>query len=56
MNTSQSNADLLESSMKKGKKKRKAWQSTDAKVDPGFMRDMGYGSKSSSSKKKKKAY
>jgi len=36
--------------MKKGKKKLKSFQSTDSRVDSGFMRDMGYGSK----KKKKK--
>lgn len=47
----QSNADLLESSMKKGKKKLKSFRSTDSRVDSGFLRDMGYGAK----KKKKKA-
>jgi hypothetical protein len=51
MTSSQSNADLLAASMKKGKKKRKSFQSTDSGVDPGFLRDMGYTSK----KKKKKA-
>jgi len=45
------NAEFLEASVKKGKKKRKSFQSTDAKVDPGFLRDMGYGAKA---KKKKK--
>ena len=38
--------------MAKGKKKpgRRSFQSTDSRVDPSFLRDMGYGSK----KKKKK--
>ena len=42
------NAELLRQSVKKQKKK-KGWRSTDDKVDPGFLRDMGYGAK----KKKK---
>lgn len=50
MNSSQSNADMLAASMKKGKKKIKSFRSTDSSVDPGFLRDMGYGAK----KKKKK--
>jgi hypothetical protein len=49
MDSSSSYSNLLEASVKKGKKK-KSWQSTDSKVDPGFLRDMGYGNK-----KKKKA-
>jgi len=44
------NADLLRKSVEK-RKKKKSWQSTDKKVDPGFLRDMGYGSKKVKGKK-----
>jgi len=49
MENSANYADLLEKGMRKKKAKMKSWQSTDKRVDPGFLRDMGYGNK----KKKK---
>lgn len=46
-----SNAEMLRKSMAK-KKKTPGFKSTDAKVDPSFLRDMGYGNKSKPKKKK----
>jgi hypothetical protein len=40
---------MLRDSVKKGQKKLKQFQSTDPKVDPGFLDSMGYRKK----KKKK---